>query len=404
MLKLFTNNLLAKILSLVLALGFWVYVVSGEAKVDNFPGSIPIDVINKQSNLVAVRDINEINIRITAEKATWSKLSSSSFSASIDLAGLGEGTYEVPIKVTSNELGVQVIEVKPSKIMVSMEQIATKSVPIKEKFDGVTASGMLAKNAKFNVDSAIASGPKSIIERLDQATAITLLDGEDSTFSRNITLSALNEKGEKYSNVSFDPINVDAQINIIKAAQTKSVGVKVNTDGKVAGGYWVSQINTDPLTATITGSANELNNINYLETQPINIEALSRDKTTQTSLILPNSITLMDNLNNKVTVEVKISSLDLTKDFISGFSFQNLPNSLKITKIDPEVVNLILSGSADKLSLITNTNTKVNLDVSSYSQAGTYVIDLKDTNIIRPDGISVINFMPSSIKITLENK
>ena len=137
MINLFTNNLTAKIICLLLAFSFWTYVVSGEAKVDNFPGSLAIEVKNRPENLVVVKDVNEVEIRIMAERGVWQKLSSGSFEAYIDLSGLSQGTHDVAVNVRSSVDEVQIVEVKPAKILVSMEPVVHKTIEVKSKTEGI---------------------------------------------------------------------------------------------------------------------------------------------------------------------------------------------------------------------------------------------------------------------------
>src|SRR3989344_587048 len=100
------RNFPAKIVCLTLALGLWIYVGTGQAKIGNFPGRIPLEIRSVPQGLVAVTDIEAVSIKIVAGATIWKTLGAGSFSASIDLTGAQEGTLEVPVKVTTNVEGV----------------------------------------------------------------------------------------------------------------------------------------------------------------------------------------------------------------------------------------------------------------------------------------------------------
>lgn len=404
MIKIITNNLVAKIVCLVIASGFWIFIISQEAKIDNFPGSIPLEIKNLPENLVVVKDTDGVEIKIIADRSIWKKLSSSSFKAYLDVSGLNQGTHEIPVSVSSNVSDVQIVEINPAKIMVSLEPIISKTVPVKEKVEGDPAENMMVKNIKFDINNVDISGPQSILERISQAYAMITLNNEDTNLTKKVPLKVFNDKNEEYTNISFDPNEVEANITISKAAQTKSIGIKVNTEGKPASGYWISQINCNPSIVSISGPASNLADINYLETQRISVEGLSSSKIQLISIDLPEGVNLLDDQNDQISVEIQLSNIESSKQIIAGFNYLNLGNSLKVASIEPTNINVIFSGSQEKLGNINSDQIKVNLDLSSFNQTGTYAIDLNENMISKPEGVSVITFIPSSIRIILSNK
>lgn len=404
MIKYFTNNIGAKLVCLILAFSFWTYVVSGEAKVDNFPGSLVLEVKNRPENLVVIKDTSEIEIRIMADRGDWKTLSSQSFEAYIDLSGLGQGTHEVSVNVKTDAQNVQIVEVKPAKIMVSMEPVVSKTVKVKEKIDGNAADGMIAKNVKINPDSVDLSGPQSILDQIDQSNIVITLDNEDKDFKKNYSVKAFDEGGNEYKNIVFNPKDVEAEVIIVKAAQTKTLGIKVNTEGRVANGYWINQITSDPSTITVAGSASNLTDVNYLETETINIDGISSDKSQKINLKIPEGLNLIDNQSNKVNIDFKVNSISSSKQMVVGYNYNNLSDALRVSTIDPSIINIILTGLASKLNNALDSEVKINLDLSSYNQPGTYTIDITDRMFSKPDGLTISTFVPSSIRITLDKK
>lgn len=398
-----THNLPAKIICLVLAFSLWTYVVSGEAKVDSYPGKIALEINNRSENLVVVKSVNDVEIKIIADRGVWKKLSSSSFSAYIDLTGLSQGTHEVPVHAKSNVENVQIIEIKPSKIMVSLEPVITKSIKIKSKIEGSAKEGMMATQVNLEPTKVDVSGPESIISRIKDVYGLVVLNGEDANFNKSIPIKAYNDQGKEYDNITFNPKEVQAEILIAKAAQTKTVGVKVNLEGRLASGYWINQITTNPQIITISGQSANLASTDYIDTKAFNIDGLNSNKSQQIGLNVPDGITLEDKIS-KVTVELSITSIDSSKELTIGYNYTNLASNLKVNNIDPSGVKLVLSGANDKLTNVDLAGVKVNIDLSSYTQPGTYAVDIKDTMITKPEGLSIISFIPSSIRITLDAK
>lgn len=401
--RIFSNNYQAKLICILLAFGLWTYVVAGESKADIFPGKIPLEIKNAPENYIVVKDSSQVEVKVVADKGIWKKLSSQSFRASIDLAGLNQGTHEVAITAYSTVYGVQVVEIKPVKVLVSLETTANKSVKVETKIEGNAAEGMVASDIDLSQDSVDIMGPKSIIEQIDSALALVKLNNEDKDFSKNISLKSLDPNGNDYENIKFIPEEVEAKIKISRAAQSKSVGIKVNLKGVLSSGYWISEINTIPSSFNITGSSSSLSQVKYLETKEINIDGLNQNKNEKVELIVPSGLNLVDS-EAKINVEIKLSQQESTRELSSGFIYNNLNSALKVANLDPASLKLLVYGPVNVFNSLDNSKIKANLDLANYNQPGSYAIDLKESFFNLPSELKVNNFLPSSIRITLENK
>ncbi|MCL5795028.1 MAG: CdaR family protein [Patescibacteria group bacterium] len=404
MLKFLTHNFVAKLICLLIAMGLWIYVASGESKIDNFPGSIALEVRNTPENLVVVKDIDNVTVRIAAERGVWQKLTSSSFSAYIDLTGMKEGVIEVPVTVKSNVDGVDVIEIKPAKITVRLEPIISKSVPVSVRVEGAASEGMVAGDVKAKPDKVEVSGAKFYLEKISEATALVKLNGESEQIEKTVVLSAYDVNNNLIKDVNFQPKEAAITVSIIKGGNTKTVGIVAKTSGVPKSGYWLSQISLDPSTAVITGSSTILAKTNYLETQTINLDGLDSDKSQTAKIELPAGINLVDASKTSVKVQISLSS-DLSQRTVpASISYQNVAANLTIAKIDPEDINVVVTGSAEALKSLDSSKVILTLDLGNYKNSGTYALDINKNSISTPAGLQVASFLPSSIRVTLNNK
>lgn len=404
MFKIITNNFWIKIVCAFVAIGIWVYVVNSESKVDNFPGTINLDIKNKPADLVAIKDVDTVNLKIIAERGVWKKLSADSFEAYLDLSGLSEGTHEIPVKINTNIEGVQVVEISPAKVLVRLEPLTTKTVQVGIRTDGQAADGYYPGDAISMPESVDVSGPKSAIEGINEAIALIHLNGESEKIeNRQATLVAYDEKNEILKNIEFNPKEVKVSLGIVKGSQTKSVGIKVNTSGNVGNGYYIGSISVDPSTIVITGSAKVLGQTDYLETESINISDLISEKTQTVNLIIPPGVGLVSGQKNQVTAKIKLSQATIQKEITAKHNYLNLSSNLRIESISPSNIKITVSGSVDKISGITSQDVIVNFDFLSKTN-GTFTYNVSDSQIITPNGISIVNIVPTSVSITLVNK
>jgi len=404
MIRIITNNFWIKLLCIFIAAGVWVYVANNESKVDDFPGTIPLEVKNKPNELVVIKDTNYVQIKIVAQRGLWKKLSADSFEAYIDLSGYKEGTHEIPVTVNSSLKGVQIVQINPPKILTRLEPRISKKVKVRTRTEGQAAQGYIPGEPEINPESVVISGAKSIIQKISEAIAVIHLNGESEEITNKIiSVNAYDENNKPIENVEFDPSEVSIDLGFIKATKTKTVGIKVKTSGKVADGYWISQITTQPETVIITGSSTALAQTNYISTNYVDINNLTNNKVATTYLNLPQGVSLISGQPEQVDVNIDVSQTFSQKEVCPKVNFQNLASSYKVSDINPNEIRVTLSGPKKKIQSISPDDVVLNIDLSGRSE-GKFFLDLNQEMISLPEEISAINILPTSLQIQIESK
>jgi len=397
------RNFPAKIVCLLLAILLWVYVGIGSTKTAEYPGGLPLQIKNVPQGLVAICDTDKVTIKVVADSDVFKKLSADSFSAYIDMTGFTEGTHEVKVTVMVNLSGVTIAEINPDKVVVRLEPSIEKEVPIQVLIDGKAGEGLVAGEAKTDPVKAKVSGARSIINSLLEATAKITLEGETSDFKKMVKLVGFDAQGKEYRNLTFDPPEVIVNVPIVKASNVKTVGIKVNTVGQVASGYWINKIETDPKTMTITASEAMIAKVNFIETEDVNIDGLRKNATVEVALKVSGDISILDN-PGKIKVDIYIGKTQESKEIETGFQWQGLAGNLKVTSAEPTVVKVVATGPQDILADLTSSDIAVVVDLSGKNTPGTYTIDISRTNISGPTGVSVSSIVPSAINVRLDTK
>lgn len=395
LLKLITNNFPIKLIAILISFGLWAYVASGESKVGDFPGSIPVEIKNPSAGLMAISDVKEVKIRLVAEGAAWKKMSSDAFTAYIDVIGLGEGTHEIPVKVISSISNVQIVEINPAQALVRLSPVVVKKVPVKISLKGEPAEGLTGIADTPEPNEVEIEGPKNIVDATKEINGEVKLKGEDKDFVAYVQL--------EFPLLRITPSEIKVKILVGKGEQSKTIGVKVKTKGNPASGFWISNIKTDPSELIIKGNKEQLESIGAVETKEIDIEGLSENKSFTASLVLPAGINMDDGENQSVTVQIELSPLNLNKEVGAALTYKNLSGSLKVKTVNPANVKAVVSGASAKLAELKEGDIKLNLDLNGRS-AGVYNFDLSKDNFSVPSGIEIISFLPSAITVELENK
>lgn len=399
MLKLLTKNLYVKIFCLIAATAMWLYVASGQSAVGKFPGSIKIRAINVPSGLVAIFDNQTVDIKITADSATWKKLSADSFSAYVDMSSYSEGTYNLNVNVVCSVSGVQIVEKTPDKIYVNLEKVITKLVSVNKKIEGNAAEGKVAGKIVFDPVSVEAKGPASMIENLTEAMSTIKLNGESDDFTKTVSVYALDEQSNQMDEIQFYPSEVKASVSIVKASNVKTIGIKPKIEGTPKSGYFVSSITVTPSVVDVTGDKSLMNNLTYIETTVVNISDAENDIEKDISLYVPSGIVLQPGSPNKVHLKIVISSNTITQDFKAKITALNL-NNLSAS-YDPPEITVKLSGAPAVISTLGNDNVLLNLDFSGRNSPGSYQFDLSAGTFSVPSNVKIEDYSPKSLTATL---
>ncbi len=404
MVNFFTNNIGAKLLAFLVAFGVWAYVASGESRVINLPSSIPIKARSVSDGLIAKLNNNEIEVKVAAERSKFQKLSADSFDAYVDLTSKTKGTYtDVPVIVTSKDPAVEIREINPSFITVTLDPAITKTIPVAVKISGKPGEGLAPDDPIVEPEKVEVRGAKSDVDRILEATAEIKLKDDTQEVKKTVNLVGYNARGEEVRDLVFNPSEVIVTVPIVKAGKAKTVGIKAKTSGQVKSGLWVSQISVTPNIVGISGNSEVLSSTVFIETESINIDNLSEDKTYKVALEIPTGIILLDSIE-EVTVAVKLSSADSTKEIIASFGSIGLSSELTMNTFQTEPIKVLVSGPSKLLETLNSSSITVNLDLGIFGDSGLKRLDIPKAWIKVPEGISIIRYNPSSITVELKSK
>jgi YbbR domain-containing protein len=398
--KFLTKNFSIKLVCLLAAAILWVYVVSTQSSIAKFPGAVKIKAINNQPGLVAVYDVKRVEIKVMTQSSNWKKLSADSFSAYIDLSGYDSGTHEVPVNVVSSVPDVQIVEKNPEKVLVTLEPLITKTVPVNKKIEGKAAPGMAVGSVVFLPELVEIKGAKTLVENTREVLAKINLNGEETDFTRKIPLILPDDNDD----IEIVPSETEANISIVKGSDIKSVGVKVNTTGNPKEGYFVSNIKLEPSVLDATGPIEVLNELKYLETLPVDVSNASSSISTEAMVKLPNGVILQGQSFSKVKVEIAISPLEVYRDISTG-NFQALGGSnFDISFFSPPAVTIKCFGPITILNGLKPSDVVINLNFSNKTkdQNNEINFDLSGDNILVPKGVSVMDITPKKIAVKVK--
>lgn len=300
------KNLGLKISALLLAIIFWVGVVSLKNNLKIFPEPIPIKPFNIAENLTLASTLGTVDLRLEVTQETFVDLSVNDFEAYIDLKGLLAGEHNVPIQVTSKNPKVKVVKIQPDNLKITIEEITSKTVSLSVEVKGNAADNFEAQDPVYELKDVEVKGPKNLIEKVTEVKAVTNLKGlETSDIKSEISLFAYDEEQNQLKDLQIIPPSVEVTIPVIQIQKEKTVGVRSNLIGDLdPSGYYIKKVQVSPSTVVVQGNTKELKKIDYIETESIDITDLNHNTVKRVNLILPEGIESKEFTSVLVTIEV----------------------------------------------------------------------------------------------------
>jgi YbbR domain-containing protein len=286
--------------------------------------------------------------------------------------------------------------------LVRIEPVATKKVQVGTKIEGDPAEGYEIGDPYVKPIVVEARGARSVIDDITRAIAIINLDGNASSLEEDIKLVALdlNEKPMRF--ISFSPEFVKVSLPIIKLTGGRILGIRANIEGAPESGYWISKIDLEPTSIVVVGDAEKLKSLDYLETKKIDVSGLSKSREYSIDLNLPKGIEIATSEPKTIKVKIQVTSILSNREIIAGVSYVGLADGLKVTKLDPNVIKVIVTGMFNTLDKLNSDNVVVNLDLSG-KKAGSYRIPINNGDISTSPGTSVSSFVPSAVTVRIND-
>jgi len=397
--KWFTTNRNAKIGSMLLAIGVWSFAVSGATRTDVFPGAIPISLAHVPANLAASLSVSTVQVRISAQAALWRQLSPSSFAATIDLSNLGPGTSEVPVQATSLVPNVQLVDVIPRTVVVQLEPVTTKNLPVQVRTDGTPAAGYFPSDATTDPATVSVRGPESVVNQLSHVTAVVDVNGASTNKDSSATLQVIDDSGHALTSVAITPNTATVHQPLTKLAATKTVGIQVVTTGTPTAGKLVSPKATKPVTVTIAGGQSQVSSITTIATKPIDVSGFTQDTTVKSSLDVPAGITVID--QSSIDVSFSVTNQQSTRSIGANLAYSNLPADRHVVSADPAAPTVVVTGSADVLAKLAGSDVVLTIDLSG-AVAGTKQIVLSSAQLTLPPGVTLQQLATTAITLIIQ--
>ena len=379
------NKPLLIVISLLAAIGLWIYVVTvvnpvGEVTIDNIPVSFAgAEVLREDHDLLITGDYTDfVSVHFAGKNSDLKRLEqlSEEIKAVVDVTNLRSikvynRSYTISLPTSLQDADIQVQERKPSSISFSLEQQISRSIPVQCDLTEVMVSeGFMQESTECDVEAVVVEGPQSVVDTIDQAQVTVRRSNVDRTIKEDLPYVLMDAVGEAVDTTDLEMLveTVEVTMNIV---MYKDVPLDVTIiDGGGATGADIAKTVT-PTYVTLSGDADALGGLNKIDLGTVDLSKIvTNSEMLSFPIMLPNGVKNVSG-EKEAAVAVEIRNKEIAVVRVTNLSFKNVAEGFVATSITQQL-QVTIRASGDDIGKITTNNVWAVADMTGYTQTGGY--------------------------------
>lgn len=181
-----------KVLSVLMAVALWMFVISrGQSEVAI---EVPISYANVPEGLEVVKDesASVTSVGISGHERFLKNLKSGDVRVVLDLSGFKKGRHLFGIKRKDVVLPtpLRLISVSPSTVLVTVEEVVTKKVPVRASIIGLPPPGYTLRAVQVTPEEVAVSGVRSEVRKIRTLETEPIdISAARETFAREVSIN-----------------------------------------------------------------------------------------------------------------------------------------------------------------------------------------------------------------------
>lgn len=290
-----------KVISVIMAVLLWFYVVN-QGQIGMRKNTIEADLqyYNLPAGLI-VSGPDTVTVKLWGAFKEPGKVV-----AYVDLAKLAEGEYDLPVNVRPVQ-GAMLTSVQPKKVKVKLKETGKNIVNIKYELNQNPPAGYNLLNVVITPDKCLIEGDQEAVKKVTTIAAPLKLGDVKDIASFKTDLVARDAQGNAItSGITLVPQTVEVYAVVEKKKNVKQLTINPQLTGKLAEGYEVTTITTDPDKISVLGDNTQLGALTEASTDKIDLTDKTESFSQLVNIIVPQGITATP---SQVTVIIEIGKI-----------------------------------------------------------------------------------------------
>lgn len=405
------SKIYSVVLSVVVAFGLWLYVVTNVSQEDdvtfyNIPVVMEGETALAEENLMITnRSAQTVSVNIFGKRSDLNKINNGNLTAKVNLSKIDEPGENIPLPYTlSYPDGVSANDFTedsrtPAYIYVDVDTRRTKEVPVQPKWTGTRSEDYIydTENAMLDYPMITVNGPAAVADQIHHAEIEIDLTEQVKSISDSFRYTLCDAAGEPVDaekiTTNVEEVHLDLPIQRIR-------DVKLAADVVYGGGATAQNttVTIEPASLRLSGGDAVLAEIGDTYTvATLNLADIERGETFSYTLNLPEGVTNQTGVS-EVKVTVKFTGLIYREFTLDTFQSINVPAGMTA-----EIINATLTvkvrGPAEEINRLTADDISAVVDFSA-AEVGTATY--KATIVFGEDFPNVGALKTSSVSATVQ--
>lgn len=361
-----------------------------------FSRAVPIVTENAPSDIIVLSNLGSVTrIQYVAPPDLGLRIDTESFHAVVDLTGVNPtgGPVTLNVMVEAVDPRIQVLDIEPHAITVTLDRVGSKDVPIRAVM-GPVPSGLSVGDPIVEGTAATVAGPQSVVSKVAEVRAFVSVDASGIDINQLVDLTPVDAQGDSLDRIDVTPSQVRVRVAVFTDRRSKTLPVRPNVVGTPAAGFEVASIVVDPPVVSVEGDANDLAGLDRADTQPISVAGASSEVTQLVGLALPNGVQALGAATVRVTITLR--PVTGTRTFEAGLSLVGARPDLRYA-LSTDRVLVTIGGSVADLDRLSGVTLVLTVDVTGLDP-GTSTVAVS-ANLAT--GLTLVGASPNPIEVTV---
>ena len=313
------NDAILRVLSLLMAIGLWGYVMSTEDVEKALPyEDIPVRLEGvttlKESGLVVMSGTNEtVSVKASGKSSLVQEVKKdylNLITATASVAHITEpGEYKLSYQLVKDSVAedVTLSDKSPSQITVVIDRMNTASIPVEVELVGEMASGLSLDSVNASPDAIVVRGPETILRQIKKAKVTYDISGVTTTMQTNVTYTLLDGNGEAVTSSYLTPDTPSTMLSLSlrqQGAVPLTVALKDSTYLK----SYMVDAKIDPASINLIGDPDLVRELNGIELEAVDLSEVLEEGTMEFARViqLPDGVSLASGQREFAMVKITL--------------------------------------------------------------------------------------------------
>ncbi len=382
------NNLVKLLVSVVIAMGLWLYVVTNVSQefTQTFSSTVTLEnesiLLDRGLILVSGYD-SKVSFVLKGNRSDMNKITDESLKVTADLNEIVEpGKHQIVYRVSYPSGGGVSLEKRITEtVTVEVAEYDSKPIPVQLVLQGEQQENVFIdrEGAVTSATTVTVSGPKEEVDKIAAAGIVLDVQELTETLSGEYVYTLMDQNGEpvESDNITTDTgeIHVMLPVEHIKELPLR---VELIEGGGIKKENAKTKLSTE--TITVSGSKEVIDKLTELVVTTVNLSEVELGKLFRQEV----PVKLPENITNHSAIEkvtLELSLRDVTSKTIkvpqSRIRMLNVPAGYEGTIFNLEL-DVIVRGPVDQVNQITLDNLNLSVDFKD-QQLGTYTMPVNMT-------------------------